>query len=103
MGTIQSERGTDSDEVPGVRLLATFECPQQLLIERIVEIVGDDETPFVDPKYGACLFNRHKARHRPPRASDDDLLSRNGLPQQPREMGLRLVNADLMHGEAKVD
>ena len=103
MGTTQSERGTDSGAESGGRLLATFECPQQLLIERLIEIVGDDETPFVDPEYGACLFNRHKARHRPSRAGDDDLLSCNGLPQQPRKMGLRLMNADLMHGEAKLD
>ena len=94
---------TDSGAVPGARLLATFERPQQLLIERLIEIVGDDESPFVDPEYGARLFNRNKACHGLSRAGDDDLLSRNGLPQQPREMGLRLMNADLMHGEAKLD
>lgn len=87
----------------GVRLLATFKRPQQILIERRIEVVGDGETPFVDPEHGAGLFNWHKARHGPPRASDDDLLSRSGLPQQPRQMGLRLMNADLMHGTVKLD
>ena len=100
---MRSTGRTDPGAPPGVLLLATFERPQQVLVERLIEILGDDETPFVDPESGAGSLNWHEARHGPSRAGDDDLLSRSGLPQQPRQMSLRLMNADLMHGVQKLD
>ena len=81
---------------PGVRLPPFLQCLKQILIERSVEVIGNDETALVDPEYGASLLYRQET-------GDDDLLSGNRMPQQTGEMGLRFVDADLTHGELKVD
>ena len=87
----------------GVRLPPSLECPQQIFVERSVEVIGNDETAFVDSEYGAPLLYRHETCDGLSRAGDDDLLSGNRMPQQTGEMGLRFMNANLMHGDANVD
>ena len=87
----------------GARLSTSLERSQKIFVERIVEIVGDDETAFIDSEYGAPLLNRHETCDGSSRAGDDDLLSGNRMPQQTGEMSLRFVDADLMHGDANVD
>ena len=88
---------------PGVRLPPFLQCLKQILIERSVEVIGNDETALVDPEYGASLLYRQETCDGSARAGDDDLLSGNRMPQQTGEMGLRFVDADLTHGELKVD
>ena len=81
----------------------SLEGTQQLLVQRFIEIVGDDESAFVDSKYRAFVFHRHKTCHGPSRAGNDDILSEDDLPQQPGEMRLRFVNADLAHDDRNLD
>ena len=94
---------TSTESVSGVRSFASFERTQQLFIEWSIEIVGDDEASLVDTEHGALPFNRYEACYRSSRTGDDDVLSRNGLPQQPGEMGFRFVNTDLMHDDKALD
>ncbi len=86
-----------------MRSAATFEGAQQFLVKRFIEVVRDDESPFVDSENRAFILHRHKTRHRLARTGNDDILSENHLPQQPGEVGLRFVNADFAHDEATVD
>ena len=68
---------------PGARSFAPLERTQQLLVERIVEIVGHYETSLVDTEHGPVLVDRHVTDHGPPGTGDDDILSRGGPAQQP--------------------
>ena len=80
----ERETGTTSWKASsGIRSSASFELAQQLFIEWSIEIVGDDETSFVDTKHRAVLLDRHKTDHGSSRSGDDDLFSGGGPPQQP--------------------
>ena len=87
----------------GNRSSATFKGAQQFLVKRFIEVVRDDESAFVDSKNRAPIFHRHKTRHGLARAGNDDVLSEDHLPQQPGEVGLRFVNADLPHDDPDLD
>ena len=87
----------------GVRLPPPFECSQQLLVQRLVEIVGNDEAAFVDSEDRAFVLYRYETCDGSSRAGDDDLLSGYCMSQQPGKMGLRFVDADLMHGNVNLD
>ena len=80
-----------------------FEGAQQILVERLIEIIGDNETAFIDSEDRAVVFDRHKTRHGLSRTRDDNLLPCYGLPQQSGEMGLGLVNAELRHDDMNLD
>ena len=49
------------------------------------------------------VLDCHKTRDGPTRAGNDDILSEDHLPQQPGEVGLRFVNADLPHDDPILD
>ena len=65
------------------RSVAAFECAEQCHVERIVEVVGDDETSLVDTEHRPGVFDGNEPRHRPPRPHDDDVFSGGNLLQQP--------------------
>lgn len=81
----------------GNGLVTSFECARQVLVQRIIEIVGDDETPFINAEYRTALLDWNQPRHRPSGARDDDLFPFDDLTQQPGQMSLGLMDGNLVH------
>lgn len=87
----------------GQRSSAIFKRTQQFLVERVIEVVRDDESAFVDSKRRTPVLHRHKTCCGLVRAGNDDILPEDHLPQQPGEVGLRFLNADMPHDDPNLD
>ena len=85
------------------RSSATFKGAQQFLVKRFIEVVRDNESAFVDSKNRVPILHGHKTCHGLARAGNDDVLPEDHLPQQPGEMGLRFVDADVPHDDPYPD
>ena len=87
----------------GNRSSATFKDAQTFLVKRFIEVVRDDESAFVDSENRTPVLHRHKTCHGLARTGNDDVLPEVHLPQQPGEVSLRFLNADMPHDVPNLD
>ena len=72
-------------------------------MKRGIEVVGDfEEAAVATERAYDRSRERHETSYRPARALDHDLFTGRHPAQEPREMSLGLVNADLCH-RTKID
>src|SRR5258708_11955160 len=76
-----------------------LELVEKIVRHRRIEVIRDPDLAVVLAQLarGRRLGHRNQARHRLAGARDHHLLAGGHLAEQPREVGLRLVDIDLFH------